>query len=284
MINRFLRAFFVKKSLSSWIITALMYLLALTWLYPYIWMLMASLKPTAEIFNTGLFEGSLSLDNYAFLLDSADKLNRPFLLSFFNSMFITLTVTASVLISSAYIAYALAKMAFSGRERFKNFLLFQMVVPGTMLTLPLFVLIKQMGLLNSYSAMILPWLLSSWGIFMMAQAFKGTPNDYIDAAKLDRATLRQIISKLMVPFNKSIVAIVALFTFTGTWDNFMWPLIVVSDVEIMPLSVLLATFNKQYSFFIGPVMAGAMLQTLPLLILFIAFRKYFMQGLSLSLK
>ena len=275
---------FRKKSLGSWLITLSMYALALTWLYPYVWMVMASLKPTPEIFNTSLFSGTLTLDNYEFLFSSAEKLDRPFLKSLFNSFFVTLTVTSSVLVTSAYIAYALAKINFWGNEKFNNFLLFQMVLPGLMLTVPMFVLIKQLGLINSYSAMILPALMSGWGIFMMSQSFKGTPNDYIDAAKLDRSSMRQIVFKLMVPLNKSIVAIVALFTFTGTWDNFMWPLIVISDVEKMPLSVLLATFSRQYGVYVGPVMAGAVLQALPLVLLFIIFRRHFMQGMSLSLK
>jgi multiple sugar transport system permease protein len=275
---------FKKKSPGSWLITIVMYVLALTWLYPYVWMVMASLKPTPEIFNTSLFSGTLTLENYEFLFGGAEKLNRPFLRSLFNSFFVTLSVTLSVVITSAFIAYAVAKIDFWGREKLKDFLLFQMVLPGMMLTLPMFVLIKQLGLVNSYSAMILPAMMSGWGVFMMSQAFKGTPNDYIYAAKLDRSSIRQIIFKLMVPLNKSIVAIVALFTFTGTWDNFMWPLIVISDVDMMPLSVLLATFNKQFGFYVGPVMAGAVLQALPLVLLFIAFRRYFMQGMSLSLK
>lgn len=275
---------FRKKSPGSWLITISMYALALTWLYPYIWMVMASLKPTPEIFNTNLFSGTLTLDNYQFLFSSAEKLDRPFLKSLFNSFFVTLSVTSSVLVTSAFIAYALAKIDFRGREKFNNFLLFQMVLPGLMLTVPMFVLIKQLGLINSYAAMILPAMMSGWGIFMMSQSFKGTPNDYIDAAKLDRSSIRQIVFKLMVPLNKSIVAIVALFTFTGTWDNFMWPLIVISDVEKMPLSVLLATFSKQYGVYVGPVMAGAVLQALPLVLLFIIFRRHFMQGMSLSLK
>ena len=275
---------FRNKSIGSWLITVLMYALALTWLYPYIWMVMASLKPTPEIFNTDLFAGTLTLDNYQFLFSSAEKLDRPFLKSLSNSFFVTLTVTSSVLVTSAYIAYALAKIDFRGRGKFNDFLLFQMVLPGLMLTVPMFVLIKQLGLINTYSAMILPAMMSGWGIFMMSQSFKGTPNDYIDAAKLDRSSLRQIVFKLMVPLNKSIVAIVALFTFTGTWDNFMWPLIVISDVEKMPLSVLLATFSKQYGVYVGPVMAGAVLQALPLVLLFIIFRRHFMQGMSLSLK
>lgn len=272
------------KSVGSWIITILMYVLALTWLYPYIWMVMASFKPTTEIFNTGLFSGALTLENYQFLFASAEKLNRPFLRSLLNSFYITLSVTGSVVITSTFIAYAMAKIDFWGRERLNNFILFQMVLPGMMFTIPMFVLIKQLGLINSYSAMILPAMMSGWGIFMMAQAFKGTPNDYIDAAKLDRASLRQIVFNLMVPLNKSIVSIVALFTFTGTWDNFMWPLIVISDVNKMPLSVLLATFSKQYGIYVGPVMAGSVLQALPLVLLFIIFRRYFLQGMSLSLK
>lgn len=261
-----------------------MYGLALTWLYPYIWMVSASLKPTSEIYNTSMFSGHFSLDNFAFLFDSADKLDRPFFKALLNSFFITLTVTFSVVLSSAYVAYAMTKIKFKGHKQLNNFLLFQMVLPGMLLTIPMFVLIKQLGLINTYSAMILPSLVSGWGIFMMAQAFKGTPNDYIDAAKLDRASMRQIISNLMVPLNKSIIAIVGLFTFTGTWDNFMWPLIVISDVDKMPLSVLLATFNKQFGFYVGPVMAGSVIQTLPLIFIFIIFRKYFLQGMSLSLK
>ncbi|PCI46206.1 MAG: sugar ABC transporter permease [Alphaproteobacteria bacterium] len=261
-----------------------MYLLALTWLYPYIWMVMASIKPTTEIFNTSLFSGSFTIENYRFLFDSAEKLNRPFLKSLFNSFFITLSVTASVVITSAFIGYAMAKISFWGRQQMNNFILFQMVVPSMMLMIPLFILIKQLGLINTYSAMILPMMMSGWGIFMMSQAFKGTPNDYIDAAKLDRASLKQIVFNLMIPLNKSIVAIVALFTFTGTWDNFMWPLIVISDVDMMPLSVLLATFSRQYGVYVGPVMAGSVLQALPLVLLFIVFRKYFLQGMSLSLK
>lgn len=273
-----------KKSFSSWLITFAMYGLALTWLYPYIWMVMASLKPTREIFTTSLFNGQLSLDNFHFLFNSADKLERPFLTALLNSFYVTLSVTFSVVLSSAYMAYAMVKIRFKGHQQLNNFLLFQMVLPGMLLTIPSFVLIKQLGLLNSYSAMILPSMISGWGIFMMAQAFKGTPDDYIDAAKLDQASMHQIIFNLMVPLNKSIVSIVALFTFTGTWDNFMWPLIVISDVDKMPLAVLLATFHKQFGEYVGPVMAGSVIQALPLIILFIIFRKYFLEGMSLSLK
>lgn len=279
-----LRKFAGTKSAGSWLITLAMYGLALSWLYPFVWMVMASLKPTPEIYTTRLFGGQLSLGNYDFLFSSATKLNRPFLGALGISFGVTIAVTISVLVTSAFIAYALARIAFPLRERFRDFLLLQMVVPTMMFTLPMFVLIKQLGLINSYGALIFPSMMSGWGIFMMSQSFKGMPQDYIDAAKLDRARLWQIVLKIMVPLNKSIIAIVALFTFTGTWDNFMWPLIVISDADKMPLSVLLATFSKHYGVYVGPVMAGAVLQTLPLVLLFIFFRRHFLQGMSLTLK
>ena len=284
MITTSLRKLAGTKSAGSWLITLAMYGLALSWLYPFVWMVMASLKPTPEIYTTSLFGGELSLGNYDFLFSSATKLNRPFLGALGISFGVTIAVTISVLVTSAFIAYALARIAFPLRERFRDFLLLQMVVPTMMFTLPMFVLIKQLGLINSYGALIFPSMMSGWGIFMMSQSFKGIPQDYIDAATLDRARLWHIVLNIMVPLNKSIIAIVALFTFTGTWDNFLWPLIVISDVDKMPLSVLLATFSKHYGVYVGPVMAGAVLQTLPLVLLFIFFRRHFLQGMSLTLK
>ncbi len=279
-----IRAFLGKRSLGGWAATIAIYALALTWLYPFAWMVAASLKPAAQIYSTGLFEGDFTLDNFAFLFATADKLDRPFLGALGVSAVVTLTVTASVLVTSAFIAFALARMRFPGRKLFGDFLLLQMVIPTSMFILPLFVLVKEMGLLNSLAALILPSMMSGWGIYMMSQSFRTMPEEYFDAARLDRASLWQTVLNIVVPLNKSIIAIVALFTFTGTWDNFLWPLIAISDTDKMPLSVLLATFSKQYGGYAGPVMAGAVLQTLPLVLLFLLFRRHFLQGMSLSLK
>ncbi|KQM88829.1 sugar ABC transporter permease [Sphingomonas sp. Leaf23] len=279
-----MKAFLAKRSLGGWAATIAIYALALTWLYPFAWMVAASLKPAAQIYNTGLFEGDFTFDNFAFLLETADKLDRPFVGALGISALVTLTVTASVLLTSGFIAFALARMRFPGRKLFGDFLLLQMIIPTSMFILPLFVLVKEMGLLNSLWALILPSMMSGWGIYMMSQSFRTMPEEYFDAARLDRASLWQTVTKIVVPLNKSIIAIVALFTFTGTWDNFLWPLIAISDTDRMPLSVLLATFSKQYGGYAGPVMAGAVLQTLPLVLLFLLFRRHFLQGMSLSLK
>ena len=273
-----------KKRIGSIATHTIMFALAISWLYPYAWMFLSSFKKTDNIFNTGLFGGEFTLDNYVFLLESAERMQRPFLRALGNSVFIAIIVTVSVLITSAIVSYSLTKMEFKGREKIKSFILFQMVFPSFMFTIPIYILVRQMGLINTYSALILPSLMSGWGIFMMSQSFKGTPNDYIEAAKIDGAGDIWIIFKLMVPLNKSIMSIVAIFTFTGIWDNFMWPLIIMQDFNKMPLSVLLATFSKQYGIYVGPVLAGSVIQTIPMLLLFIIFRKYFLEGMSLSLK
>lgn len=268
----------------SLIVHAVMFLLALSWLYPFIWMLVSSLKPTAQIYTSSLFGGNWTLENYHFLLDNSERANKPFFLTLGNSLFVSLTITLSVTLSSVLVGYAVAKTEFFGQKTFKNLLIVQMVFPAFMFVIPQFVLMRELELINSYSAMILPYAMGAWGIFMVSQSFKGTPNDYLSAAKLDRANLWGILRHVMIPLNKSILAIVALFTFSSSWDNFLWPLIVMRDVDKMPFSVLLATFSKSYGVYLGPVLAGSVLQMLPVVALFILFRNYFLQGMSLSLK
>jgi len=188
------------------------------------------------------------------------------------------------MLSSAIIAFALSKYKFRARDGIFNFIIFQMVFPGFMFTIPMYILIRNLRLLNTYSALILPSIMSGWGIFMLTQSFKGTPDDYIEAAKMDGASDFFVIFRIMVPLNNSAMAIVGLFTFIGIWDNFMWPLIVIQDYNKMPLSVLLATFNHEYGAYIGPIMAGAVIQTIPMVLIFIIFRKAFLQGISMTLK
>jgi multiple sugar transport system permease protein len=266
------------------LIHAMMFLLALTWLYPFIWMVISSLKPTAQIYTTGLFSGHLTLENYAFLFDNSNRADKPFLRTLVNSLFVSLTITVCVTLTSMLVGYAVAKTDFRGKNAFRNLLIVQMVFTVFMFIIPQFVLMRELGLINSYGAMILPYAMSAWGIFMVSQSFKGTPNDYLYAARLDHASLWGILRHVMMPLNKSILAIVALFTFSSSWDNFLWPLIVMREVDKMPFSVLLATFSKSYGIYLGPVLAGSVVQMLPIVVLFILFRKYFLEGMSLSLK
>ncbi len=272
-----------RKVIGSVVLHVVMISLALLWIYPYVWMFLSSFKVPQEIFER-FIPTKLTLEHYKFIFTMSEKLERPFLRAFFNSVFVSVTVTFSVIFFSTIIAYPLAKIRFKGRNPIFNFIIFQMLFPGFIFIIPLFVLIRNLGLLNTYGAMILPYLVSAWGVFMLTQSYKSVPNDYIEAAKIDGANLFWIIFRVMVPLVRGTVSIVGLFTFIGIWDNFMWPLIVIKDYDKMPLSVLLATFNHEYASYVGPLLAGSVLQTIPMIAIFIIFRNQFLKGISMSFK
>ncbi len=269
--------------LRSIIFHSFMIALAIFWIYPYVWMFLSSFKPADEIFER-FIPTRLTLEHYEFIFKMSEKLQRPFVRAFFNSVFVSVTVTLAVIFTSAIIGFSLSKLNFRGRGFVFNFVIFQMLFPAFMFIIPLFVLIRKLGLLNTYGAMIIPYLMSAWGVFMLSQAYKSIPNDYIEAAKLDGANLMWIVFRVMVPLVRGNLSIVGLFTFIGIWDNFMWPLIVIKDYEKMPLSVLLATFHHEYASYVGPILAGSVLQTIPMVAIFVIFRKQFLQGISISFK
>jgi len=272
-----------KKIVKDIILHAVMIILALIWIYPYVWMFISSFKVPNEIFGK-FIPTKLTLEHYKFIFFMSKKLERPFVRAFLNSVFISTVVTLSVMFFSALVAYPLSKLKFGGRKAVFNFLIFQMLFPGFIFIIPLFVLIKNLHLLNTYPALIVPYLMSAWGVFMMTQAYKSIPNDYIEAAKMDGAKTLWIIFKVLLPLVRGTVSIVGLFTFISIWDNFMWPLIVMKDYNKMPLAVLLATFHHEYASYVGPLLAGSVLQTIPMVVIFIIFRKQFLKGISMSFK
>ncbi len=272
-----------KQEIGAYIITFLLIFLAIVWIYPYIWLFISSFKPAEDIYTT-FWPKSLTLDHYKFIFVMANRFERPFVRAFFNSLFISTTVTFSVIITSALVGYAISRIKFKAGRTLFNFTIWQMLFPGFMFMIPLFVMIRNFNWLNTYQALIVPSLTSAWGIFMFAQAFKTIPEDYVDAARMDGANDFWIIFRLMFPLAGSTASIVGLFTFIGIWDNFLWPLMVMKDYNRMPLSVLLASFNHEYASYIGPILAGSVIQTIPMVVIFLLLRRYFLQGISMSLR
>ncbi len=261
----------------------IMLVLGLIWLYPYFWLVFSSVKPQSEIY-TNFWPSHFTFENFGFIFSNAEKMDRNFLQSLMNSIIISVTVTMSVVASSAIVGYPVAKFRFRGAKFMKNLTIFQMLFPGFMFTIPTFVVVKNLGMTNSLSGLIVPSLFGAWGVFMFSQSYKGVPDEYIESARIEGASETRIVFSIMLPLARSTASIVGLFTFIGIWDNFLWPLIVIRDYDKMPLSVLLSSFNHEYGSYVGPVMAGAVIQTLPMVILFLIFRKYFLQGISMSLK
>lgn len=257
---------------------------SLWFLIPYAWLMLSSFKPTGQIMTT-LWPSHWTFANYLFLVSSAVAAGYPFLRDAFNSVFIGAVDTIAVVVFGAMCGYSLARLRFFGKSWLGKFVTLQIIFPGVMFVVPVYVLITDMHLLNTYGAVILPGLMTPWSVFLFAQYFRGLPQELLDAARTEGATEWLIIRRIVMPLSASIFALVALFTFTASWDALLWPLIVISSHHLMPLTPAVSMFAlSEYtsSNFIGAQMASAVLLTVPLLVLYVSFRKLFLQGINLS--
>lgn len=273
-----------RKQLLEFASQALIYLVltvgVLFWLLPFVWMLLASFKPTAEIF-TRFWPTRLTLEHYELIFRGGTALQRPFLRSVFNNLFVSVVETASMVTIGALAGYALGRLEFRGRNLLYNAVLFQMIFPGVLFLIPIFLLVLRLGLVNTYGGMIVRFLTDAMAVFLFAQFFRTIPRDLIDAARVDGAGELTILWRIMLPLSTSVTAFVALFKFMERWDEFLWNLIVVKDYNLMTLPVLLASFTHEYGGgqYAGERMAGATVLVLPILILFLLFHRFFEEGI-----
>ena len=271
------------KILGLTVIYSLLSLGLIFMVFPYVWMVLASFKIPAEIYHRFL-PTQITLEHYqtVFSLGSTGSTNT-FIRSIFNSIFVSSITTASVVFFGATTGYALARLKFPGKTLLNNFVLFQMLFPAVLFMIPRFLLMLELGWINTYVGMMAPFMISSWAIFLFTKFFKTIPRDLIDAARIDGCSELRIIFKIVLPLSKSITMIIAIFTFMVMWDEFLWYLIVTKDYNLMPLSVLLGLYTRgEYSGYPGILTAGATLLTVPILALFFFFKKYFTEGITMS--
>ncbi len=251
----------------------------LFWLLPFVWMVLASFKPTDEIF-TRFWPTRITLEHYRLVFHGGVALHRPFLRAVFNSFLVAGVETASIVITSALMGYALARLEFPGRRFLHDVIIYQMIFPGVLFLIPTFLLVLRLHLMNTYGGMIVRFLTSATSVFLYTQFFKTIPRDFVDAARMDGASELTIIRHIMLPLSTSVTAFIVIFEFMARWDEFLWNLIVVRDYNLMTLPVLLAVFTKgEYGGYPGEQMAAATILTAPILILFIVFRKQLVEGL-----
>lgn len=182
------------------------------------------------------------------------------------------------------VAYSLAKLKFRGNRLIQNVLLFQMFYPAIILLIPLFLLVRALGMYDTYWAMIIPKAVNLWAIFMYMNFFRGIPDELIEAAKIDGAGQLTIVSRIILPMSKSITTIIFLFLFMERWVELLWDMLVVNSQEMLTLNVLLAQMFGPYGGYPGPMYAASVLLTLPILILFIVFSRNFKEGMQFVLK
>ena len=255
---------------------ALIALAALT-LAPFVWMVAASFMPTGEAsaIPPRFWPSTPTLEHYRDLFTRMD-MGRYL----FNSVLIALLATLLSTLINAMAGYAFAKLRFVGREALFRGLLAAMVIPAQVAMLPLFLLLKSMGLINTYAGVLVPLLASIFGIFLVRQYAQNIPDAMLDAARLDGASEFRLFWSVILPMLRPILATLALFTFMGSWNDFMWPLIVLSDGSLYTLPVALANLSGEHVQDTELMMAASTLTVLPVLIVFLILQKQYVAGLT----
>ena len=244
-------------------------------LFPMLWMISASFMATGEAnsYPPHLFPHAPTLQHYR---DVFTRLNMG--RDLLNSAIIALVVTAISLVINSMAGYAFAKLRFRYRDRIFRLLSGGLVIPVQVAMLPLFLLMKQLGLINTYWGVIIPSLASIFGIFLIRQYAVSIPDDLLDAARIDGAGELRIYRSIVLPVITPILATLAIWTFLSTWNDFMWPLIVLSDDRLYTLPVALAGLVGEHVQDTELMMAGSVLTVLPVLVVFLALQRYYIQG------
>jgi len=256
--------------------------IGLTMILPLVWMISTSLKEPQAVFTLKPqwipkpWHWMSYVDIWRVV---------PFLRFFFNSVFVAVCVTAGHVFTSACAAYAFARLRFPGRDALFFGYIATMMIPGTVTIIPVFILMKVFGWLDTYWALIVPGVFTAFGTFLLRQFFMTIPQDLEDAAKIDGASTFRIFWRIILPISKPALAALTLATFMGNWQSFMWPLLVTDSVEKKTLPIGLAYFQELYQY-ASPnwplLMAGSLVAMLPIVLLFIFNQRFFLQGIRLS--
>ncbi len=246
---------------------------------PLLWMLSASFMPSgqASTYPPTLLPNGATLDHYRQLFT---RLNLARYL--LNSAFLALTVTAISLLLNAMAGYAFAKFHFRGRDPLFRVLLGALVIPSQVAMLPLFLQMRALGLVNSYWGVIVVGMASIFGIFMVRQYATSIPDDLLDAARIDGASEWRIFRSIVLPLIAPILVTLAIFTFMGTWNDFMWPLIVLSDEQKYTLPVAIANLSGEHVQDTELMMAGSVVTVLPVLLAFVFLQRYYIEGIMMG--
>ena len=266
-------------------IYALLILGGVTMLFPFMWMLSTSLKSFSSVFMFDLskvqwFPVPLYLKNYIDVWKVV-----PFARFYLNSIFVVVCVTAGQVFTSAFAAYAFARLKFPGRDKIFFAYLATMMIPGSVTMIPVFALMRTFGWIDTYKALIIPAIFSAYGTFLLRQFFMTIPRDLEDAAKIDGCSLWAIFWQVIMPLSKTALATLTIFVSLGNWVSFMWPLLVTNSIEKRTLPIGLAYFQELYQYAQpdwGLLMAGSLITMVPVIIVFLFNQRFFVEGIKLT--
>jgi len=249
--------------------------------FPFIWMVLTSLKTETEAlaFPPVLFPASPQWDNYREAWVAA-----PFGRYFFNTAFVSLSVTLSVMFTALLAGYAFGTLEFPGKQLLFTLYLATMMIPFEVILIPNFLLVSQLGWYNSYRALIIPWGANVFSVFLLTQFFRSLPRDYLEAAQLDGCGHWMYLWKVAAPLARPALATAGLFAFLGSWNSLLWPLLVTEDDSVRPIEVGLRYFLESEAFRPHLLMAASTLAMLPILLLFLVAQRTFVEGIAAGVK
>ena len=257
----------------------LVVIVGLIFTFPFIWMLSTSLKPSNEVFSTGtsLVASTLAWENYVTAFTSV-----PFMRFLLNGLIISTlgaALTAGVGVLSAY---AFARLRFRFRDQLFLLFLGTLVLPQEVLVIPLYMMFRSAGLVDSYVALVLPFAFGAFSAFLLRQFIMGIPTEYEEAAKVDGAGSFQTFVRVILPLLKAPLSVVAVFAFVDYWNMFLWPLIIVNDTSMANVPLGLAMFSGERGTDWGPLMAASTLAVIPSVIIVVLLQKQLVQGINMS--
>jgi multiple sugar transport system permease protein len=243
---------------------------------PLLWMLSASLMPQGEATNfpPRLIPSRITFEHYTSLFTSL-SLGRAFL----NSMFVAIVATALSLLFNSMAGYAFAKLRFRGRDRIFALLVGALAIPAQVAMLPLFLMLKTVGLVNTYAGVLVPYVTTIYGIFLVRQFMLSIPDDLLAAARVDGAGELRIYWSIVLPVARPVLATLAIFTFMSAWNDFMWPLIILTDDDRYTMPVAVANLLGEHALDLELMMAASVLTVIPVLALFFALQKQYIAGM-----
>ncbi len=261
------------------LIYALLIFIALLIILPLLWMLSTSFKPKSQWFSQTIdwIPRTFTLENYQRLLNNP---STPIVRWFLNSLLVATATTALVLTVDALAAYAYARMEFRGRNLLFGLLLATLFMPGIMFLIPNFLTVYKLGLLNNYGGVILPALAGVFGVFFLRQFFDSIPKELEEAAEIDGANKFQTFYKIVLPLSKPALATLGILTFLASWNDFLWPLLILRDRSLQTLPPGLRTLQGAYTSEYGLMMAGAVIVAAPVLIIYLALQRFIVQSVA----
>ena len=258
---------------------AVLVIVAVVFVYPFLWMLAGSLKPELEIPRLTLWSDTMSLESYSQVFQKI-----PIGRAFVNSIIVSLSSTLSVVVFGSMVGYALARLRFPGNKLLYALILFTMMIPFQIVLIPQYTLMVLLGWTDTYLALIAPTMMSAFSIILFRQFFLAIPQALLDAARLDGCSELTILFRIVWPMSRPVVITVAILTFMTNWNEVLWPLMVIRERTLMtmPQLVTLYSIGGEAESQLGFILAAATLLALPVIAAYSFFQRYFIEGMASS--